>query len=95
MFINTQSKIPISGDHILNLLKDKAEDLWIGYYDAGLDLFDTPNKKNNATFASRRQNPRSNQRELGFWRLAQDKSGNIWVGMDDEGVNVISRSKDY
>jgi signal transduction histidine kinase/ligand-binding sensor domain-containing protein/CheY-like chemotaxis protein len=85
-----QNKNSINGDHILNLVKDDQKNLWIGYYEAGLDMLNTKTKK--FTHYSTGNKPDQISGDIVF-AIAKDKSGDIWVGMDDEGINIIHQSK--
>ncbi len=84
------NKNSISGDHILKLLGDAKKNLWIGYYEAGLDMYDPSSRK--FTHFSQGSKPGEISGNIVFG-LAEDKNGDIWVGMDNEGVNVIHHSK--
>jgi len=85
-----QNKNSVSGDHVLNLLKDGEKDLWIGYYDAGLDLFDTQTKTFQHFSAGTKPDQISGPT---VFALAKDNNGSIWAGMDDEGINIIRGTK--
>ncbi len=80
----------VSGNHILRLLKDGPNKLWIGYYDNGLDLVNLQTKK--FTHYSTGSNP--NQITNGsIFALAMGKNNDLWVGMDDGGVNILHDDK--
>ncbi|MDB5087547.1 MAG: hypothetical protein JWR09_1541, partial [Mucilaginibacter sp.] len=71
-------------------LNDSQKNLWIGYYGAGLDLMNPRTK----TFTHYTVGNKPDQVSgANVFSLAEDKSGNIWVGMDGVGINVISHSK--
>ncbi len=87
---NAHNKNSVSGIHILDLLQAKQNNLWIGYYDAGLDLYNSSTKK----FTHYSVGPKANQISGDIvFALEEDKAGDIWVGMDNEGVNVIHQQK--
>jgi len=85
----TVNKNSISGNHILKLLNDSRKNLWIGYYDAGLDLLNTQTNKFKH-FATGNK-PGQISGSIVF-ALAEDKNNDIWVGMDSEGLNIIHQS---
>jgi signal transduction histidine kinase/ligand-binding sensor domain-containing protein/CheY-like chemotaxis protein len=80
----------VSGYHVLKLLQDTQKNLWIGYYDLGLDLIDGKTNKLTHYGVGNRSNKISGNT---VFALAQDKTGDIWLGMDDKGVNIIHQSK--
>jgi signal transduction histidine kinase/ligand-binding sensor domain-containing protein/CheY-like chemotaxis protein len=84
-----QNKNSVSGDHVLRLLQDK-HDLWIGYYEAGLDLYNTETKKTTHFATGGKPDQISG---ISVFALGQDKKGDIWVGMDGNGINVIHNKK--
>ena len=84
-----QNKNSVAGNHVLRLLKNK-HDLWIGYYDAGLDVYNTDTK--TITHFAKGEMP-DQISGASVFGLSQDKDGNIWAGLDDEGINVIRNRK--
>jgi len=84
-----QNKNSVSGNHVLRLLQNK-HDLWIGYYDTGLDVYNTDTKAIVHFAKGDRPDQISGTSVFG---LSQDKDGNIWAGMDDEGINIIRDKK--
>jgi signal transduction histidine kinase/ligand-binding sensor domain-containing protein/CheY-like chemotaxis protein len=87
---DNQNKNTISGNHILKLLQDDQKNLWIGYYDAGLDLLNSKTQK--ITHFGMGNKPNQISGDIVF-ALDEDNHNDIWVGMDNEGVNVIHQSK--
>ncbi len=87
---NPAVKNSVSGSHVLKVLQDEHQNLWVGYYNAGLDVIDNQSKKIKHFGAGTRQNDLNSDV---VFALGEDKTGNIWVGMDDGGVNIIRRSK--
>ena len=86
----TVNKNSVGGNHILRLLQDKQKNLWIGYYDAGLDILNSKTNK----FTHYAIGAKSNQISgTSIYGLAEDKKGDIWVGVDGEGINIIHQSK--
>ena len=66
----------ISGDHVLKLLQDNQQNLWISYYDAGLDVLNSKAKK--ITHYSTGTKPDQISGSIVFG-LAADKNGDIWI----------------
>ena len=85
-----ESKSDLSGKHILDILNDGQKNLWIGYYDDGLDLFNTETRKITHYGAGNKPNQISGNT---VFALAKDKTGDLWVGMDEVGLNIIRGSK--
>ena len=83
------NKNSISGNHVLKLLKDSHQNLWIGYYKAGLDLLNT--QTNKFKHFAMGNKPGQISGSIVF-ALAEDKNDNIWVGVDSEGLNIIHQS---
>jgi signal transduction histidine kinase/ligand-binding sensor domain-containing protein/DNA-binding response OmpR family regulator len=84
-----ENKNPADGKHILKLLKDN-DNLWVGYYESGLDLFNTQTK----SFKHFKTGDKPDQISGNIvFALEKDVNGDTWVGMDEEGVNVIRGSK--
>jgi len=84
------NKNHISGNHVLKLLQDKQENLWISYYDAGLDVLNSRTKKLTHYATGTKADQINGSIVFG---LSDDKNGDIWVGMDDNGLNIIHQSK--
>ena len=84
-----KNKNSVSGDHILKLLNDN-KNLWIGYYEGGLDLFNTQTKAFTHYSTGTKQDQISGNI---VFALEKDKNGDVWVGMDGEGVNIIHQGK--
>jgi len=84
-----QNKNSVSGDHILRLIHNQ-QDLWIGYYDAGLDIMNLETKKISHFTTGRKSDEISGSSVFG---LEQDQNGDIWVGMDGNGINIIHDKK--
>ncbi|HVW94782.1 MAG TPA: two-component regulator propeller domain-containing protein [Mucilaginibacter sp.] len=82
--------IRTSGQHILAMLKDRNDHLWIGYYGDGLDMINTELKKTIHFSEGTKSNQISG---LNVFDVELDGRGRIWVGMDEEGLNVIDNSK--
>ncbi|HEY2582239.1 MAG TPA: two-component regulator propeller domain-containing protein, partial [Mucilaginibacter sp.] len=89
-FPSATNKNAISGYHILKLFRDSQKNLWIGYYAFGLDVIDGKTHKLTHYNVGNKPDKISGNTVFG---LAEDKAGDIWVGLDDKGVNVIHRSK--
>jgi signal transduction histidine kinase/ligand-binding sensor domain-containing protein/CheY-like chemotaxis protein len=89
-FPKTEDKNSINGAHILKLLQNGQNNLWIGYYKSGLDVIDNKTKKLTHYTQGLKPNEISGNT---VWALAEDKTGNIWVGLDNGGVNIIHQSK--
>ncbi|BAU56290.1 hybrid sensor histidine kinase/response regulator [Mucilaginibacter gotjawali] len=85
-----KNKSTINGNHILNIIQNGKNTLWIGYYDDGLDLFNTDTKK--ATHYGTGNKPDQISGKHVF-ALAKDKTGDVWVGLDEVGLNIIHGSK--
>jgi signal transduction histidine kinase/ligand-binding sensor domain-containing protein/DNA-binding response OmpR family regulator len=89
-YANAKDKNAISSNHLLKLYRDGQQNLWIGYYNAGLDVMDNKTKKLIHYKAGTKPDEIGNNI---VFDLDQDKTGDMWVGMDNDGVNVIHQSK--
>lgn len=88
--ISSRGKKHIGGDHILSLMPNSRTDLWIGYYENGLDLFNSQ-KQTIKHFASGNKPDQISGNSV--FALGKDKNGDVWVGLDDEGINIIHGTK--
>src|SRR3569833_494818 len=85
----TSEALPV-GKVILTLLRDGKRRLWVGSYGNGIDVIDDEGKHIAHYGAGTRQNDISNN---DVFALMEDTEGNIWAGIDDGGVNVISNGR--
>jgi signal transduction histidine kinase/CheY-like chemotaxis protein/ligand-binding sensor domain-containing protein len=79
----------INGDHILRLLND-GPNLWIGRYQAGLDVLNSQTGR-FTHYAGGKGLTQISGNDV--YALEKDANGDIWVGIDDGGINVIHQSK--
>lgn len=83
----SHNKIASTGKNILQLLTDSKGNLWVGTYDNGLDEFSAGGRLvkhySPGTAAT-------NITNISVFALMQARDGNMWVGLDAGGVNVIS-----
>jgi signal transduction histidine kinase/ligand-binding sensor domain-containing protein/CheY-like chemotaxis protein len=82
----THDHIDISGNKILALLRDKDNKIWAGTYGNGLDVLDG---KATKIAHYTKGNSAKNISSAVVFSLTQDQSGDIWVGLDEGGVNII------
>jgi len=77
----------LSDDNIYTLFEDRAENLWIGTNDGGLDRFDReteqfihylPDSKNPFSISDKR-----------VVSICEDKSGALWIGTQRGGLNKL------
>jgi signal transduction histidine kinase/ligand-binding sensor domain-containing protein/CheY-like chemotaxis protein len=80
------NKITADGKVILSLLNDSNNNLWVGTYDNGLDIFDKSHKIIAHYTAG---NLPTNISGSAVFALMEDYDHEMWVGIDDGGINVI------
>ena len=73
------------------LLEDSNQNLWVGTYSGGLNLF---NKKTESFSALRedKNNPFALQSD-GILSLYEDRNGDIWIGTYGGGVSVLKKEE--
>lgn len=84
------NKDEVTGTHVLRLFADRQKNIWVGYYGAGLDELNYKTKKFVHYPAGNK--PGEISGNLVF-AIAEGNKGDIWVGMDDAGLNIIHGSK--
>jgi signal transduction histidine kinase/ligand-binding sensor domain-containing protein/CheY-like chemotaxis protein len=75
----------LTGKKVLALLKDDKK-VWVGTYGDGLDVMEGKNRR--VTHYSKGNTPKDISSNIIF-ALHKDKAGDIWVGLDEGGVNII------
>ncbi|OOQ57988.1 hybrid sensor histidine kinase/response regulator [Mucilaginibacter pedocola] len=79
-------KASVTGSKVLSILEDRNRKIWIGTYGGGLDVLDS--KTHRARHYDKGDGP--NQiNNISVFALAMDKVGDVWLGMDEGGVNVM------
>ncbi|MBS1524915.1 MAG: response regulator [Bacteroidetes bacterium] len=79
-----------TGKNILTLLRDSKHRLWVGSYDNGIDVLDDAGKHIAHYGAGQKPDQISKN---AVYALMEDRNGDIWAGMDDGGVNIISKGR--
>ncbi|MGD1045430.1 MAG: two-component regulator propeller domain-containing protein [Bacteroidota bacterium] len=90
---NGDNQNSISDGAVLSLLEDNKHNLWIGIENGGLDLLDLNNYKNSINRFIHFRNDPNNETSISnnsIHSLFQDKQGNIWIGTNGEGLNIIN-----
>lgn len=76
-----------SGKVVKTIFEDSKKNLWIGYFNMGLD------KYNPATgqlqHFRRAENSNFNPNDDNVWSIAEDLNGNIWIGTLGGGLNCF------
>ncbi len=84
-FINSaQDNTSISANYLRVVFEDSQNRLWIGSFDAGLNLFNRD--KNNFTRISRSYS-RDGLNDNGIYSILEDRSGILWFGTWAGGLN--------
>ncbi len=83
---------PVPGESIVSIAEDNAQNIWIGTPN-GLFVME-PDEQifeeyNRTLSGSRKLNDRS------IWSTHQSADGNIWVGTETGGINLIDRQKGH
>ena len=81
----SHNKFGITGKKVLTLLKDGTK-VWAGTYGDGLDVLGS--KTGKIAHYAKGNTPKDISSNMVF-ALNKDKAGDIWVGLDERGVNVI------
>jgi signal transduction histidine kinase/ligand-binding sensor domain-containing protein len=82
---NSQVSVIYSGSAVRSILPDQ-NDLWFGTEGKGLARYDRTLK---TTTYFNRENGGTNNNDI--WSLAKDGGGNLWIGTDGGGLNVLMR----
>jgi ligand-binding sensor domain-containing protein len=79
----------ITSKKVLCMLKDDEDKIWMGTFGAGLDVADVKANK-MAHFGS--GNTENQITSNNVFALAKNSNGEVWVGLDEGGVNVIKKT---
>lgn len=93
---DAQNPNAISSNAILKIHEDKDGHLWIGTWDGGLTFVEEL-IENKFTFHTAKYD-RNIPSSIGSdhcWEIAEDKKGNIWVGLFNSGASLIVPSIKY
>ncbi|WP_299550848.1 hybrid sensor histidine kinase/response regulator transcription factor [Seonamhaeicola sp.] len=78
----------ILSNSIWNLFLDRNERIWVGYYNAGIDVYDKLYDKFNEIESLHNNN---NSLEIGsVTAIVKDDLGNFWISMDGGGIDVVN-----
>jgi DNA-binding NtrC family response regulator/ligand-binding sensor domain-containing protein len=84
----------ISSDHISKIVQDKAEHLWIGTYDNGLNRVDAAALQSGQIPDFQHFNSKTGLSQDIITALFIDKDNRVWVGTENGGLTILlSRSK--
>ena len=84
---NNSTSFP-SGNVPKAILEDSRGNLWLGYFNRGLDCYNSKTKQNKH-FSKNVNDPNALSGE-NIWALCEDKNSNIWAATLDGGLNKIS-----
>lgn len=75
------------GNVVKSIFEDSKKNIWLGYFDNGMSLFDTQKQ----TFKHFRHNPENIKsiRANNVWSIVEDRSGQIWVGLLGGGLALL------
>jgi signal transduction histidine kinase/ligand-binding sensor domain-containing protein/CheY-like chemotaxis protein len=82
----TQDNLGLTGNKVLAMVKDRNNKIWVGTYGNGLDVLANKTKRLAHYDKGDKPNQISN---LNVFALMMDTLGDIWVGVDEGGVNII------
>ncbi len=77
-----------STNHVLQMLEDSQGFIWLATYGGGINRFD-PKTKSFVHLSHSDDIKTSLSSDLS-WLLFQDKVGNLWVGTQSAGLNILS-----
>jgi diguanylate cyclase (GGDEF)-like protein len=84
----------LSSNQIHSLYKDSNNNLWVGTFEGGLNLYNY--KKDNFIRFTYKKNDDSSISGNDINLIYEDSKGNIWVGTDGYGLNlIIKKDKRY
>jgi len=90
-FIEASENEPVPGSNITSLTEDNVQNLWICTLNGlfVMPLGEQTFKEYNRTLSgSRKLNDQS------IWSMLQSRDGNIWIGTETGGINLIDQQKD-
>lgn len=80
---------------ILALHQDRNDVIWLGTFDGGLNRFDpyAPGAPHFTHYKMSSEDPNS-IRDNFVWEIYEDRTGNLWLGTFDGGINKLIRTGD-
>jgi len=78
----------IGGNIVKTIFEDSKNNLWIGMYGTGLDLYD----RNSNSFEHFTYNPADpySISSNNVWAISEGKEGNLWIGTIGQGINIYN-----
>jgi len=96
----TKGRQALSHNKILSLHPDSNGDIWVGTSGGGLNRFDRKTEEfSYYQQASSTNSNNSNNNSSGLssniiWGIQEDQRGNLWIAVDDGGLNLLDRESD-
>ncbi|MBI3194093.1 MAG: hypothetical protein HYZ34_06440, partial [Ignavibacteriae bacterium] len=87
MFIEHLSNL--GAENIYSFTNDSSGNLWMGFYDHGLVMFDTRTKQIVSRYLHREDDSTSLSNNR-IWSLHTDTRGTIWIGTDGGGLDRLN-----
>ena len=86
------NQFSLGSDVIYSFLMDEMHNLWIGTYNAGVDVvFEVKDKFNHIRSFGEENSLSANS----VLAMLEDKSGNIWIGTDGGGMDKYNPKEKY
>lgn len=82
----------LNGWSIRDLLIDRKGDVWIAYFDSGLEVI-KPTERSNKIVSKHYLFDATNNKSIlsnSIWTIVEDKDGLIWIGTYDKGVGIFN-----